>query len=108
MTGTIGPLSYCELAEFYPSITEIYVCFVLKYEVYKRSLDNLFMWVVHTMDELGDNDLQCLILSVIALFVESEISISGILAEQNSANQGGNILPPVLPHQLIIFDMSSL
>ena len=103
-----GPLSDIQLSAVDTSSAELCGRFVLTHSESKRFLESLSMWVIQAMDEIGSDDLQRLISSVALMFVESTSLISDIISERGAANQGGDDLPPVFPHQLINIDMCSL
>jgi hypothetical protein len=105
MSGMSGPLTDNEIAEVNTSTAEVHGRYILSHANAKLFVEGLGRWVLNAIDELESDDLQVVVVSVAKLFVESASRISEIVAERNSSNEGGNELPPVLPHQLVRLDM---
>jgi hypothetical protein len=100
-----GPLTDNEIADVEVSTAEGHDRSSLIHANAKLFIEGLGTWVMNVIIELEFDDRQVVVVSVAQLFVESASRTSEIVVERNSSNEGGNELPPVLPHQLVKLDM---
>jgi hypothetical protein len=105
MAGITGPHSDEELEVVDHSSAEVCGAFVLTHANALACIEGLGLWAVETISSLEQVEVEKLIPAVAKLFVQATNGIQSIVSERDAQNNAGDELPPVLPKQLVKFDM---
>ena len=60
------------------------------------------------LEKIGMSEVEHLVKDITNIYVGSATGISRVVAEKNAANESNKVLPPVVPHQLVVFPHSEL
>lgn len=108
MSQMEGPLGENRLLEKDPSTHSIEGSFVVSHSHARSCLDGLGRWVLRALDGMNEASRVLITRSLADVLVKLADGVSKIVAERDSSNDVGELLPPVLPHQLVKSDMRTL